>query len=117
MTHGTHRLAINERSGAACGYEASLVHYVIGANRPEPVGPIATFNVSGKKPAFSLAPLAGSDYFDHAYVVEQLEFDSSGNITGVVLLNPWGVPSKSDYEITVPLQDFNLLFSYLFCQP
>jgi uncharacterized protein YfaS (alpha-2-macroglobulin family) len=41
FAHGSHRLEITDRTGAATGYQAALTYHVPGVDRPEEAGPLA----------------------------------------------------------------------------
>lgn len=92
-----------------------LQQYNAGQASGEPVGIGTLQDASGTKGDFSLGPGSGNVYYEHAYVVENVLTDADGNVTAVVLLNPWGkVSHPHDYQITVPIADFSAMFGALF---
>jgi hypothetical protein len=73
---------------------------------------IGTINPGLGKSAFTL-PGGAKVFYEHAYIVDSLAYGPDDAIIGVNLLNPWG-PMAGNYQVFVPLADFNTLFANIF---
>lgn len=79
-------------------------------------------SVSTRKNTAGEAPISvlGSDaqtaervYFDHAYIVAGVTRDSSGVVSGVQLINPWGLGGDSPDPV-LPLSEFSDIINGVF---